>query len=194
MHVIDVVQCMREAYFTWHRRPLVPDGPVRSIPDQQRTDFKYFIYRKWFSPPDDMQGVSRSYVSFLHRPEQIKILARFRMGAHWLNSECARSDTQHRFVPRSSRVCPCCSFQAREDEMHLLECPFYNDIRLHYPSLFKPRDDLDPEGLMVWSVQADDQTMRSIMNGDTFQFWSTLANFLLACKSKRQTLFPNTLA
>ncbi len=36
-------------------------------------------------------------------------------------------------VPRSQRVCRCCSFGTVEDEMHIMmECTMYEDIRSEY--------------------------------------------------------------
>ena len=139
------------------------------------------------APQSDLHA-SASFIFHLHRSEQIRVTAQFRMGSHWLNSE------KHRlvagvFIPRSQRLCACCHFNSREDEMHLLECPFYNDIRLRFQTLFC--SDQDP-GLMTWNMQVSDADMRTFMNGSTREFWNDLANFLLACRKKRQ-VFLDTL-
>ncbi len=39
-------------------------------------------------------------------------------------------------IPRSERVCKLCKYNQCDDEMHLFECPFYNDIRIRFHRLF----------------------------------------------------------
>ena len=58
------------------------------------------------------------------------------MGYHWLNTERMRV-VEIAHIPRSMRhCCQMCGFQKPEDEMHMFDCPFYNDIRLRYQKLF----------------------------------------------------------
>ena len=52
--------------------------------------------------------------------------SKVRMGVHWLNAD------RLWYLPRSQRVCKCCRLLVREDELHLLECPGYEDLRRRY--------------------------------------------------------------
>ena len=69
--------------------------------------------------------------------------------------------------------------------MHILECTYYNDIRLRYRSLFRSKP-----GVMVWNLDVrNDADMCELMNGDgSYRFWNQLANYLLACKKHRALL------
>ena len=119
----------------------------------------------------------------------MQAVARFRMGVHWLNSECLRKGADGKLVPRSNRLCPCCSAGAREDERHVFECPHYQEIKSHYDSeLFIH----EAGGTGV----RDDDHMKRLMNGDgSRSFWNRLANYLLACKrSRARALTLNSIA
>ena len=48
------------------------------------------------------------------------------MSSHDLNIERLRHAKAK--VPRHKRLCSCCDQGAREDEMHLLECPAYAEV------------------------------------------------------------------
>ena len=118
------------------------------------------------------------FTSALHKRDQIRSIAQFRMGSHWLNTERMRVvDGVH--IPRSMRHCQLCGFQKPEDEMHVFECPFYNDIRLRYQKLFTDiyRHVHEDTDLTVWNVEFCDSTFRTFMNGNgTKTFWSNLAD------------------
>ena len=144
---------------------------VRDVPDRERGGWKSFVYNRWFA-----QDVWRPHLSFiyhLHDFKQIKAVAQFRMGVHWLNTELPAL----RSTPRSQRLCKCCSSQVREDEMHVLECPFYEPIRRRYwPNL-------------PTNTCFSDADMWNLMNADSDgPFWEKLANFLLKCKKHRANL------
>jgi hypothetical protein len=72
--------------------------------------------------------------------DDIKTLARFRLGMHCLNVE------KLRHVPcsvgglppkRSTRVCNCCNMGVVEDEAHfILYCPKYDAVRKLFPLVF----------------------------------------------------------
>ena len=92
-------------------------------------------------------------------------------------------------IPISNRICEMCTFEKCEDELHLFECPFYTDIRQRFHPLFSSfcefcEYDTDT---VIWSVNLTDDKMRRFMNGNgTTWFWKNLADYLLACKKKRQ--------
>jgi hypothetical protein len=186
---VDVDMCIAEAYTKWHEAGACDElNQVRGIPDNQRLDFKLIKYKKWFAP-EAGHDAKKCFTYHLYRRNQVQVIAQFRMSAHWLNCEHMRVAADGRSLPRSRRICPCCNHQAREDEMHVLECPCYSDIRLRYRSLFHRN-----HGLTVWSLHIrNDARMCELMNGDgSYRFWNQLANFLLACK-KRRTQFVEGL-
>jgi hypothetical protein len=159
---------------------------VRDIPDTRRDGFKSVKYQKWFSLISDIPN--NSFISALHRPEQIKMVASFRMcSSHWLDCEKMRKLGREN-IPRSHRCCKLCSYDKCEDEMHVFECPFYNDIRLRFQRLFTNGccfASEDPD-LTIWNVELSDRGMRRFMNGNgSNTFWTDLADFLLMCKKKK---------
>ena len=128
------------------------------------------------------------FVFHLCDKDQVQAVARFRMGVHWLNSEGMRKGLDGKLIPRSCRVCQCCGSGSREDEMHVLECHHYNEIRHRYQDLF-PND----YGNNLVCTAADDHIMKMVMNGDGSRgFWNRFANFLLACKRSREKVIAPT--
>jgi hypothetical protein len=144
---------------------------LRSIPTDSRTGFQSATYRHYFCTGihDKHEGFTRH----LHIPTQIQALARFRMGSHDLNIVRGR----HAQVARHNRVCTLCDTQSREDEMHILECPAYQDVRDRFMGLF-------PAGF----EQVDEASMRVIMNPgrDEGDKWRMLADFISCCMSVRK--------
>jgi len=189
--LVDVEAVITQVSDYWQRKYDNEPRQVRHIPDDNHTGFKLIKYHKWFAPLQTKD--SHTFVSSLHRAEQIKVVAQFRMCSHWLNCEKQRKVDRIE-VPRSRRVCQLCHFDKCEDEMHLFECPFYNDIRPRFHNLFSlvcefTDDDTD---MVIWNLDLSDSKMRSLMNGDgSAIFWNNLANYLLACKMKRQKLLDN---
>jgi hypothetical protein len=180
---VEVNKCILDAVEHWRTKVTQMSMPVRDIPDHVRNNFKYIKYNKWFASPDFC--ASKSPFFHLHRREQIKVIAQLRMGSHWLNSEKGRVAQDGSLIARSNRLCPSCSYNCREDEMHVLfECPFYNSIRLRFQSLFREEADTD---LIVWNLQLSDADMRILTNGDgSRDFSNDMADFIIACKKKRQ--------
>ena len=184
----EIDQCLEEAKTAWSHRYLRCQQRVREC---DSVGFKSVKYASWFAP---VNGGESRFTRSLNRPDQIRIIAQFRTSSHWLNSEKQRGDGKKGLIPRSERVCKLCKYNQCEDEMHLFECPFYNDIRIRFHRLFssfvaKKFDnnqsalDLD---ITVWNLELSDNDMKSLMNGDGSNcFWNDLANFLLACKRKR---------
>ena len=182
---INVTEVLNQVSLKWkHIYPIEPNE-VRKIPDMRHTGFKSTKYQKWFSPIPDISY--RPFTSTLHRSEQIRIIAQFRMcSSHWLNCEGMRKVGRAE-IPRSRRICELCNYNKCEDEMHIFECPFYNDIRLRFQRLFlwgKVAGNVD---MTIWNVELSDENMRCLVNGNgSDTFWSDMADYLLLCKKKRQ--------
>ncbi len=183
---VDVKNTLAVACDQWHAKisrnlPMVETNSgcsrVRSRSDQERDGFKLLTYSTWF---DDQQGDVKSTFWFnLNRPEQIKTMACFRLGSHWLNVETERFGKP--ILPRSQRLCKCCKLGAREDELHLLYCPLYVGLRFTHGISFQSNID-------------EDVCMKSSMNcrGNALDFWNNLANFLIRCKSLREEHLKET--
>ena len=66
---------------------------------------------------------------------------------------------------------------------------FYTDIRLRYQNLFRHicLDEFQDNDMVVWSMEFTDDKFRKFMNGHNDPaFWPDLANYLIACRKKRQ--------
>ena len=187
---VDVDDIIEEVVRKWKysSRVNVCDMNIRDIDDNHRKRFKVIKYLKWFSRNPDMDMKS-NYTSKLFSADQIRVIAKFRLSCHCLNCEHLRM-IEGVNVPRSKRICGCCPFNKIEDEMHVFECPFYNDIRLEYYSLFQHlcRNVFQDDDMVVWNWEFSDDKFREFMNGDGDpSFWPKLANYLIACKKKRQS-------
>lgn len=101
---------------------------VRACPDDARDGFKSLKYARWFQPARDMPAC----IHTLPEAGNIRVLSQFRCGAHHLHCEAARH-----LGPRSVRVCSFCSLQEVEDELHVLYCPAWVDLRASFPELFQ---------------------------------------------------------
>ncbi len=135
MEVADVDGIMSEVFESWRWKYSSDTNAVRDIPNERRAGFKRLPYQKWFAANNNDENGLIPFTSALHKRDQIRSIAQFRMGSHWLNTEIMRVvDGVH--IPLSMRHCQLCGFQKSEDEMHVFEYPFYNDIRLRYQKLF----------------------------------------------------------
>ena len=129
-----------------------------------------FVHQQWFAQP---QGQKReSYVLHLTDREQISAVAQLRTGSHWLMVDKGRRlKVQGRWqkLDRSARCCAHCPGRV-EDEMHLLECPHWAQLR-------------DRHGLQsfAWGT-AGDADMRDSFNPTTKDGWRALGRFLVQCK------------
>ena len=156
--------------------PLSAFSVVRDRPDHERSGTKLHVYNSWFFNPNN--DLTHKFWYNLHRPNQIFMLARFRMGAHRLNVESER--WKFPVIPRSQRICQCCNLGVVEDELHLLYCPFYTDLRSQY-------------NIHLRGLGQIDYSMRDIMNPCNYDGWLSLAGFLLACFKKRDSLIAKGL-
>jgi len=153
--------------------------PVRARPDAERVGFKLLTYSKWFE--DSKRDVKETFWFHLNRPNFIFAVARFRMGSHWLNVETQRFEKQH--VPRGLRICKCCNLHCREDELHMIYCPFYTDLRYQYNLTFQGFQ-TDEDGAMkrymngVWRPKNADVCAAA--------FWKKMGPFIYLCMLKRE--------
>ena len=140
---------------------------------QDRDGFKRVTYRSWFchgsvhdnEPPHCPHHARHGFAHHLNRPEHVRMVASFRMQAHTLNIE------QHR-INRAERLCECCrdvhgSHACVEDEMHLLECPAYEQVRLQFADV-----------LGDVATPMTDSAMYTVMNPTQPTQWRRLATFL----------------
>lgn len=100
---------------------------VRACPDDVRSGFKSFKYSLWFDTTQKVTPV----IQQVHEAGNIRVLAKFRCGAHRLECEVGRSAN-----PRSNRLCNFCDTGEVEDELHVLICPAWQGIRDECPDLF----------------------------------------------------------
>ena len=108
---------------------------VRACPDDVSDGFKAFKYALWFH--DDSRPSA-----LYHLPEagNIRILAKFRCGAHRLDAESCRINADRTERPRSARVCIFCDSGVVEDELHVLVCRAWQGYRDLFPSFFEGED------------------------------------------------------
>ena len=100
---------------------------VRQCPNNISKGFKTFKYYKWFYDEDT------KVIALLQDAFDIRILAKFRCGMHWLATEKDRSAG----FGRSDRLCKCCTKQEREDELHIMFCEAYAALRNEFPHVFQ---------------------------------------------------------
>ena len=192
---VNVENILSEITESWSFKYPSITNSVRDIPDTCRAGFKRIRYHKWFAPVSIDNKKAMPFTYALHRRNQIRIIAQFRMGSHWLNSERMRL-VNGIYQPRSMRHCQLCEFNKTEDEMHIFECPFYNNIRLRFQNLFTNiyRNIHEDTNMVVWNVDLCDTSFKSFINGDnTTCFWGELANYLIACRRAREGALNNTI-
>ena len=180
LNITDMQQAMRDRWVDWEWRAVKAgtsgaqwsEGAhtVRSTPASFSTGFKMFVYQQWFAVP---QGAKKdSYVMHLANREQIMAVAQYRTGSHWLMIDKGRRgkvDGRWVKVDRSARCCTHCAGRV-EDEMHLLECPHWAQLRgRHGLSSF------------AWGT-ACDADMRDTFNPSNREGWQAVGRFLVQCK------------
>lgn len=166
LEACDVPMIMSNALHKWQASMWgrVPDSTleVRSVPDSLHVGFRLYVYKRWFHLQADCMH-AHPFTYYLFDREQIRAVAQYRMGVHWLNSVSMK-----RSVPRSKRHCGCCS--VCEDEMHLFECPLYASLRGRFGCNLPNHTD---DGMLM------------LMSGEhDSSFWSRFANFLIKCKGR----------
>lgn len=170
----ELVKAMRAKWEAWewrHARAELEQSPgwaqgscaVRAAPESFSRGFKLFVYDRWFAVD---KWVRREHWSFwLHSPQHIRVMAQFRMGSHWLEIQKGRGR-----VGRSERCCSTCA-GCIEDELHVLECPQYDDIRRQ----------------LLGAVPSSwtDSSVKSWMNKQSGEDWRNFAEFLLRCRLRK---------
>ena len=134
---------------------------VRAAPHAFSKGFKAFVYEQWFAP--DRWKRRECWTFHLHASEQIRAMAQFRLGSHWLEVQRGRCIKPR--LPRHARVCTSC--MTVEDELHLLECPRYAEARITLGML--------PH---TWS----DSRIKAFFNKTEASDWLRLAYFLVSCR------------
>ena len=143
---------------------------VRACPDSTREGFKAFKYFQWFENSTD----DTPYISQVNDVGDIRTLAKFRCGMHWLASETMRSDN----IGRSSRICGCCNSGEREDEMHIMFCEAYEHVRQSFPVVFDSELYMDLRHAFLNNHNNVDVYMNKFMNYRKDNFTQTLVGFL----------------
>ncbi len=118
MDVVNVEMIMHEVIESWRYKHDPPPLSFREVSDDCRDGFKRVRYYKWFADDNVDNARMLPFTAALDLPDQIRIVAQFRMGSHWLNSETMRM-TEGKHKPRSERKCTLCKFSKPEDEMHI---------------------------------------------------------------------------
>jgi hypothetical protein len=142
---------------------------VRSCPDAVRTGFKVFKHTRWFETDDDTP-----VITMLHDAYDIRVMAKYRCGMHWLATEKERV----RGCGRSERKCMLCDSNEREDELHLLFCSAYESLRHVFDKAF------DSDLYMVLKheyVNMGDMVdchMKSFMNQKDVDFQLNMVGYL----------------
>ncbi len=85
----------------------------------------------------------------------------------------------HNCIARSQRLCKCCDFRSREDELHVLSCPLYREARAKYYTKTVSR-----EQIVEAAVRDMDLLMKTCMNPPAKMYkykdyWEDLAGFLI---------------
>jgi hypothetical protein len=141
---------------------------IRDRSDSERIGTKLQVYNTWFS--GGSSNISQTFWFHLNRPQHIFTMARFRMGAHRLHVESERWRRPH--IPRSQRVCQCCKLGVVEDELHLMYCPYYTDLRFQY-------------NIHLRGTGQIDHSMHVLVNAYDCDSWHDLSNYLIACFKRR---------
>jgi len=100
-------------------------------------------------------------------------------------SQCQLRQGRDR-VPRHERVCKCCTTGEREDELHLMQCPAYLDIRQEFSDLFA--------GLPWVHVWHDNDMRRFMCRGGSRREWERLADMLTQIFTRRDAILHDTVS
>lgn len=143
---------------------------VRNCPDNIRKGFKVFKHRRWFY--DESRKFPVLYA--LEDAYDIRVLAKFRCGMHWLATEKNRSNE----VGRSERRCMCCASNEREDEMHVIFCAAYVSLRNQFAHIFTSQVYLDLKQAYENGSGDVDECLKTFFNQDDPQFVYEFAGYL----------------
>jgi len=110
-----------------HATHNIEGSKVRNCPDDVRNGFKVFKYMHWFQ-----NDFSTPTMCMVQDAFDIRVLARFRCGMHWLATEKDRA----RGLGRSQRMCSICGNNDREDELHIFFCGAYEGLHNTFTHVF----------------------------------------------------------
>jgi hypothetical protein len=185
-HKISVPTLRARLFDKWCAHACAAASPlgvsVRSVPDADSAGFRLLTYLKWFYTK---HAKGEGFIYHVNRLQQVQALARFRLGSHGLAIDAGRRQGGVR-VPRHARVCPCCATREREDELHVMQCPAYWDIRREFSDLFSALPSVH-----VWS---DDEMRRFMNRGNNKHDWKRLADMLIAIFTRRDHMMVDTVS
>ena len=122
--------------------------------------------------------------SFFH----VRTLSNFMCANSWLNCSTGRIPHDGTEVPRSARNCTLCPrfqrmTQDPEDEMHIFVCPLYEPLKGSYPRVLSSRAYRQFYSAHESKLSEVDELFRSFLTQGGPEFWSQLAEFLIACRN-----------
>ena len=144
---------------------VVDDTPaVREVPDNVHHGFKHIIHHKWFRNPHESDGVMK-----------------------YKNSCCLNALFSIAHPARSTRHCARCNFCDMEDEVHVLICPSYTDLRCLFLDVFGTHAYLRLKACFDSGCYGSelDKAMAQFMNVQDASFWRCFAEYLMCVKSRR---------
>ena len=136
---------------------------VRAAPTSFSQGFKLLVYERWFAVSKWVKKEHWSH--WLHDAQQIRVMAQFRMGSHWLEVQRGRAGR----TARAERCCRSCQ-GCVEDELHVFECPLYADVRHLAGQL---------------PSTSTDSAMRQVVNKKTGVEWRSFADFLVKRRERK---------
>ena len=133
---------------------VVDDTPaVREVPDNVHHGFKHIKHHNWFRNPHESDGVMKyknsCCLNALFSVAHVRTIFNFRLGMSGLNCESMRNT----HPARSTRHCARCNFCDIEDEVHVLICPSYTDLRCLFLDVFGTHAYLRLKACFVVMVQ-----------------------------------------
>jgi hypothetical protein len=115
----------------------------------------------------------------------VRVIFNFRLGMSLLNCELLRSSNP----ARSTRHCGMCDLHDVEDELHVLVCPAYDDLRSQFHEVFSSAEYVRLQVCFASGCRGLelDKCMSNFMNCQSVPFWQCLAKYLLRVRIMRQT-------
>ena len=166
---------------------------VREIPDDAHKGFKHIKYGKWFQVPQDAKAENVKYKSLtclntLFSVSHVRTVFKFRLGMSRLNCEDLRSTHS----ARSTRHCTRCDLSEIEDELHVLMCPSYSDLRRQFHEVFQRQEYAELKVSYDSGCRGPqlDTCMVALMNVQDASFWQKFAEYLTHIKNRRLDAIP----
>ncbi len=162
--------------------PEMMGNRVKHCPDDVREGFKTFKHACWFQQEEGQRPI----LWLLPERGNIRVLARFRLGSHHLASEARRD-----LGLRGWRWCSHCQAHMVEDELHVLLCTAWQDIRARFPMVFQSA--LYQKLLLADQQDCEvDTCFKAFVNQDNAEYVDALVGYLkLVDKAKtRHNVVP----